>query len=136
MEPKPPCLRKVVLHTAARDTKMHGFVVGPVNLQLGASIFPESVYVAPIQDDMLLGLEFLLRHGVHIRLEERYLDFKGNDEKIPIEVERSSQKENTVARVIIQKNTKIPPNSVVRLLCDITDKLADYIVEPEQGLNV
>ena len=73
MEPKPPCLKNVILHTAGRDMKMEGFVVGPVALKLGNSNFPEAVYVAPIQDDMLLGLDFLLRHGVDIKLNEFYL---------------------------------------------------------------
>lgn len=49
--------------------KMEGFVVGPVSLKFGNSTFPEAVYVAPIQDDVLLGLDFLLRHGVDIKLE-------------------------------------------------------------------
>ncbi|MCG8077509.1 MAG: retropepsin-like domain-containing protein, partial [Candidatus Thiodiazotropha taylori] len=122
MDPKPPCLKKVTLHTAGRDMKMQGFVAGPVNLQLGSSIFPEAVYVAPIQDDMLLGLDFLLRHGVDIKLEELYLSFRERNEKIPIEVEKTSSKESTVARVTIHKTTKIPPNSVVRLQCEITNR--------------
>ena len=78
LQPKPPYLKKVILHTAGRDLRMDGFVVGPVALKLGKNTFPAAVYVAPIQDDMLLGLDFLLRHGVNIKLDDRCLDFRGN----------------------------------------------------------
>ena len=88
LQPTPPYLKKVILHTAGRDLRMDGFVVGPVALKLGEITFPEAVYVAPIQDDMLLGLDFMLRHGVDIKLNDRCLDFRGKGQKVPIEVER------------------------------------------------
>ena len=97
LQPKPPYLKKVILHTAGLDLRMDGFVVGPVALKLGKNTFLEAVYVAPIQDDMLLGLDFLLRHGVDIKLDDRCLDFRGNGEKVPIEVDRlvtSKEKDN------------------------------------------
>ena len=46
LEPKPPCLKRVTRHTAGRDMKMEGFVVGPVALKMGNSTFHEAVYVA------------------------------------------------------------------------------------------
>lgn len=136
MEPKPPFLKKVILHTAGRDMKMKGFVVGPVALKLGNSTFPEAVYVAPIQDDMLLGLDFLLRHGVDIKLNELHLYFREEGEKVAIEVDGRVTKENKVAKVIIEKTVKVPPNSVLRLQCEITDRLTDYMIEPEEDLEV
>ena len=137
LQPKPPYLKKVILHTAGRDLRMDGFVVGPVALKLGKNTFPEAVYVAPIQDDMLLGLDFLLRHGVDIKLDDRCLDFRGNGEKVPIEVDKMvTSKENTVARVTIESTIKVPPNSVLRLQCEISDSLNDYIIEPEGDLDV
>ena len=119
LEPKPACLKRVTLHTAGRDMKMEGFVVGLVALKMGKSTFPEAVYVAPIQDDMLLGLDFLLRHGVDIKLEELYLDFREKGERVSIEVERKATKENKVAKVMIEKTIKVPPKSVLRLQCKI-----------------
>ena len=137
LQPKPPYLKKVILHTAGRDLRMDGFVVGPVALKLGKNTFLEAVYVAPIQDDMLLGLDFLLRHCVDIKLDDRCLDFRGNGEKVPIEVDRLvTSKENTVARVTIESTIKVPPNSVLRLQCEISDSLNDYIIEPEGDLDV
>ena len=74
LQPSPPYLKKVILHTAGRDRMMDG--VGPVALKLGKTTYPEAVYVASIQDDMLLGLDFMLRHGVDIKLNDRCLDFR------------------------------------------------------------
>ena len=137
LEPKPPYLKKVILHTAGRDMKMEGFVVGPVALKLGETTFPEAVYVAPIQDDMLLGLDFLLRHGVDIKLDNMCLDFRRNGEKVPIEVERMvTSKESAVAKVTIEKTVKVPPNTILRLQCKISDRLTDYIIEPDGDLDV
>ena len=77
LQPTPPYLKKVTLHTAGRDLRIDGFVVGPVALKLGEITFPEAVYVALIQIDMLLGLDIILRHGVDIKLNYRSLDFRG-----------------------------------------------------------
>ena len=137
LEPKPPYLKKVILHTAGRDMKMEGFVVGPVALKLGETIFPEAVYVAPIQDDMLLGLNFLLRHGVDIKLDDMCLDFRRNGEKVPIGVGRMvTSKESAVARVTIENTVKVPLNSVLKRQCKISDLLTNYILEPEGDLDV
>ena len=137
LQPTPPYLKKVILHTAGRDLRMDGFVVGPVALKLGEITFPEAVYVAPIQDDMLLGLDFMLRHGVDIKLNDRCLDFRGKRQKVPIEVERmGTSKESQVKKVTIEKTVKMPPNSVLKRQCKISDLLTNYIIEPEGDLDV
>ena len=138
LQPTPPYLKKVILHTTGRDLRMGGFVVGPVALKLGEITFPEAVYVAPIQDDMLLGLDFLLRHGVDIKLNDRCLAFRGKGQKVPIEVERmGTSKESQVKKVtLLEKTVKVPPNTVLRLQCKISDSLNDNIIEPEGDLDV
>ena len=137
LQPTPPYLKKVILHTAGRDLRMDGFVVGPVALKLGEITFPEAVYVAPIQDDMLLGLDFMLRHGVDIKLNDRCLAFRGKGEKVPIEVERmGTSKEGQVKKVTLEKTVKMPPNSVLKRQCKISDLLTNYIIEPEGDLDV
>ena len=138
LQPTPPYLKKVILHTAGRDLRMDGFVVGPVALKLGEITFPEAVYVAPIQDDMLLGLDFMLRHGVDIKLNDRCLDFRGKGQNVPIEVERmGTSKESQVKKVtLLEKTVKMPPNSVLKRQCKISDLLTNYIIEPEGDLDV
>ena len=137
LQPTPPYLKKVVLHTAGRDLRMDGFVVGPVALKLGEITFPEAVYVAPIQDDMLLGLDFMLRQGVDIKLKDRCLDFRGKGQKVPIEVERmGTSKESQVKKVTIETTVNMLPNSALKRQCKISDLLTNYIIEPEGNLDV
>ncbi|KAH3707017.1 hypothetical protein DPMN_066410 [Dreissena polymorpha] len=54
------------MKTAGRGLHMNGSIVGPVTIQLGDMVFQERVYVAPIEDCMLLGLDFLKKHGATI----------------------------------------------------------------------
>ena len=63
MKSEPPVLRRVRLNTAGKNLEMHGRVIGPIQLELGNMVFEEDVYVAPIRDDMLLGLDFMRKHG-------------------------------------------------------------------------
>ena len=52
-----------MMHGAGRDMKMKTFIIGPVGI--GSRIYPSDVYVAPIDDDMLLGLNILYKYIAH-----------------------------------------------------------------------
>ena len=43
-----------------------GFCCRSSGPKADGNTFPEAIYVAPIQDGMLLGLDFMLRHGADI----------------------------------------------------------------------
>ena len=62
---------------------MKGFVVGPVNVQLGGLTFEEDLYVAPIQDEMLLGIDISQERKINIETSKSCLDIMG--EKIPMQ---------------------------------------------------
>ena len=49
--------KRVTLQTAGRQLKIEGIIVVPSSLTLGNQSYKEKVYVAPIGDEMLLGLE-------------------------------------------------------------------------------
>ena len=70
--------------------KIGGHIVGPVLLKMGNSTFPEVVHVAPIQEDMPLGLDFLLKHWVDITLKELHLHIGAAGEKVPLEAIKGS----------------------------------------------
>ncbi|KAH3808225.1 hypothetical protein DPMN_136578 [Dreissena polymorpha] len=62
--PKPPrVIKKSRLNAAGSAMSMSGFVCGSLAIKLGESEFEENVNVAPIQDDMLLGLDFMRKHN-------------------------------------------------------------------------
>ena len=132
LNPKPPKIKEVTLNTAGRDMKMKGIVAGPVEVKLGSKTFMERVYVAPIEDDMLLGIDFLRRHKVDICIPESRLLVEG--EEIPMAFGSESQPPK-VARVLVNKTTLIPPNSVKKVPCRMTEPLEQFVVEPSPGLN-
>lgn len=63
---KPPIRRHTFMHGAGRDMKMETFIIGPVDIRIGSCNYPSGIYVAPIDDEMLLGLDFLHRNNVVI----------------------------------------------------------------------
>lgn len=63
---KPPIRRHTFMHGAGRDIKMETFIIGPVDIRIGSCNYPSEIYVAPIDDEMLLGLDFLHRNNVVI----------------------------------------------------------------------
>lgn len=50
--------RNIQMHAAGRGMFMKVFVTNPVDIKIGSETFQWSVYIAPIDDDMLVGLDF------------------------------------------------------------------------------
>ena len=43
---------------AGRDSTMNGYKIGPISFRIGSTLYHEIIHVAPIEDDMLLGVDF------------------------------------------------------------------------------
>ena len=127
LDPKPQILKHIKLHTAGKNLDMIGFVVGPVSLRLGSQTFQEAVYVAPIEDDMLLGINFLVKHDANLDLKNSILSL-GSDQ-IPME-SKSDKKQPTLAKVSVFKRRVIPLNSMTHVECCLAEPLDQYIIEP------
>ena len=56
-------LREVTLLAAGRQMATKGFVVGPVRLNIGTQWYSENMYIAPIEQDILLGFDILFHRG-------------------------------------------------------------------------
>ena len=98
----PPCLKPATLKLAGRDKKMERHIVGPVSLKLGSTVFPVVVQVAPIHSDMLIGLDFLLQHGLEISLNELYLLLRADKERIPLEIAKSQIQHYAISKVTVE----------------------------------
>lgn len=79
---KPPILRKMVMYAEGRGMQMDTIVVGPGDLQINNKMYSIDVSVAPIDNDMLLGLDFLAEHGTHIDL--RTNTFSIGQDQVPM----------------------------------------------------
>ncbi|MCG7866421.1 MAG: retropepsin-like domain-containing protein [Candidatus Thiodiazotropha taylori] len=124
---KPGVLRKVKMNTAGRDLSMTAFLCGPFHVKLGGQDFYENIYVAPLQDPMLLGLDFMRKHKVLVNIPEEHICIQ--DTVIPMVM----SDEGKVAEVTVCKTTVIPPNVLMNIECMTDDNLSSYIVEPVDG---
>ncbi len=125
---KPPKIKDVTLHTAGRQMSMQGFIAGPVRLKIGSRWYEEQVYVAPIDQDMLLGFDILFHRGSAVLdMGRGKLHFDGQELDLNL---NGGSGASRVARVTIDKRHVIPPNSVVRVNCSIDATLPDYVIEP------
>jgi hypothetical protein len=64
LEHRPQVLRETTMHAAGRGMVMKTLVVDPVSLQIGSKSYATDVYVAPIKDEILLGLNFMVEYMV------------------------------------------------------------------------
>ena len=54
LDPAPPIRKEVVMNTAGKKMQMNGYIAGPFQVVLGTHLFTVEIYVAPIEEDMLL----------------------------------------------------------------------------------
>ena len=71
LDPARPIRKDVVMNTAGKGMQMNGYIAGPFQVVLGTHLFAVEIYVVPIEEDMLLGLDFLEANGVSLHLKKR-----------------------------------------------------------------
>ena len=56
---------------AGDDARLKGFIAGPFNVKAGQNVrnYQEDLYVAPLKDSMLLGIDFLRDHRAKLDLD-------------------------------------------------------------------
>jgi predicted aspartyl protease len=113
LDPAPPIRREMVMNTAGKGMQMNGYIAGPFQVVLGTHQFSVEIYVAPLEEEMLLGLDFLEANGVSLHLKEKKLQIAG--EEIPMSLGAGSPLVNEKEKgVSLVRGCKIPPNSVMR----------------------
>ena len=123
-----PCkVRDIRLDTAGRELSMTGFIADPFELQIGPNTLTAPIYVAPIEQDMLLGMDLLLQGNAVINIGQNKLVFNGHPIQACLE---HSNLQPKVSRVSVGKRTVIPPHSAMKVNCVMDRALPDYVVEP------
>lgn len=86
---------------------MTGFEVGLVSISLGSQVFTvEEVYISPIDDNMLLGLDILLEHRMVVNMDTGNLEI-GLERILMNSHLEGSPSELKVEQVVVLKITKI-----------------------------
>ncbi|VDI74776.1 Hypothetical predicted protein [Mytilus galloprovincialis] len=122
----PPILKEVVMNTAGKGLQMNGFVAGPFYIKLGNQEFTWDIYVAPIGDQMLLGIDFLRKQGISLDLHRNQLSIHG--EVIQMSWGQASSLPQTT-EVRAGKNHTVPANSVQRVMGVLAKPMGrEYII--------
>ena len=104
----PAKVKEVGLQMADKDAVMKGFIIQPLKMKLGNQCFSETVYVASIGEDMLLGHDLLHHLGVCLDMGTDTLIL--NEEQIPVTTSFNNNTP-TVARVSVKQKVRLPPNT-------------------------
>ena len=129
----PKKLKDITLHTAGRQMVIQGFIVGPTKLKIGSRWYQVFLHVAPIDQDMLLGFDILCHRGKCVLdMPNGILTFDGQE--IPLDVGSSGHVQ--VARVTVARRRVIPPNSAIKIPCQLSREMPDYVIEPVENLKV
>ena len=65
------------MNTAGKGMQMNGYIADPFQVVLATHQFSVEIYVAPIEEDMLLVLDFLEANGVSLHLKKRNYRYQG-----------------------------------------------------------
>ena len=102
----------VVLTGLNVEQKMKGELLKNVEFRVGDVKFKNDFYVSDIADDVLLGLDFLVRNNVTIDMSQSLMRLP--KASIPFNLVRSGQKQYRTCRVEAKGTITVPPESVVQ----------------------
>jgi hypothetical protein len=132
LDPKPSIKQYVTMTQTGENAKMNGFIVGPVEMQLGSTGYCGDLYVAPLQDQMLLGMEFLHRRKARLDLENGVMTLDRGT--VPMMFGRAEGPLG--AQVITAQPLRIPAASAALCLCHLDGTLGNFAVSPDpMGLS-
>ena len=123
----------MTMFTAGENQTLVAHQVGPLSIGLAGTITKEFMYVAPIQDEMLLGMDFLGKHTPEINFKERTMSV--HNKAIPI-MQREAEKSKATSVCLVNHIT-LPPNTCINIHCE--GKLEEdksYLVELEDQMPV
>lgn len=111
MKKIPTCTETVKLRNAEKGSWMYAKLAKDVTITVGSRDFSWPVFIAPINDDLILGLDFLKTNGCQVDLGSDEVTVQG------VTVQASLRKDAQgdmfhVSRVTLGKRVVVPPNSV------------------------
>jgi hypothetical protein len=113
------CIKDTVtLKTAGKGLKMTAEYTNRVNLTIDNLTFKWNVYVAPISDDLILGLDFMYQHKMQIDLYKGNITLCGKE--IPLQkMKQDGGKKFNISKVVLQKRTTVPPEAMLQVVVSL-----------------
>ena len=104
--------KPVMLTGLNGDQKLRAELLKGLDFQLGRVKFKHDFYVCDISDDLLLGLDFIVKHQITVDMQIGML--VSSKAKIPFSLVRNGDVQYKTCRVEIKHTTVVPPESIVR----------------------
>ena len=139
----PKIAEKVLLKTASKGDGFGGYYIPKATLTFGKLSFTCSIYVGPVTDSFILGLDFLLpvegvidlgRHTITVK------DKHGNVNITPAKLVHNSGESMKVCRLTLEKRTVVPPMSKIGISAHVEEfpskwEGKDVVTQPLSPLN-
>ena len=128
---------QVQLRNAQAGSVMTGNVLRPVGLQIGGHQYAWELIEADINDQFILGLDFLTAHKCKINLEDNSFEFPGG-EKIFAPLMKNGDVVFNVCRVTVKKRVTVPALCVKFVNAKFHNPVSgvDFSMEPNLKLPV
>ncbi|CAC5393138.1 unnamed protein product [Mytilus coruscus] len=130
---KPYIIRETTMHGAVKDMIMTCRITNPLEFSIHHLIFNETLHVAPIDCDMLLGANFLIKHGAILDVPPKKMNLKNTEVQLKLAGEPSPTHVPIVNRVTVQETIIVPPNTALRINLKSADMTSDYLIEPKDN---
>lgn len=103
-----------------------------VGIQIGESTFKWDVLIAPIEEDAILGLDFLLYYKGKVDLVHNEISI--DDKVYGVKVRNDGGQDFHVSRVKVSRRTVIPPQTAMQIKCSLENPVpAEAIFQPKRS---
>ncbi|VDH99609.1 Hypothetical predicted protein [Mytilus galloprovincialis] len=128
---KPYIIRETTMHGAGRDMRITCRITNPTEFSIELLSFKETLHVAPIDCNMLIGADFLIKHGAILDVPAKKMNLRNTQVNLKLGGETTTTNSPIVNRVTVQHTVIVPPNSALRIDLESADMATDYLIEPK-----
>ena len=130
LETPPATINKVVVYTAGKEQTLQASHEGPVTIKVGRHSSLETIYAAPIQYDMLLGLDYLKKYKATVDMDQEKL-VHVHGEQFPLVSEQSNPPR--ISKVWLLHPTRIASYTAVNVQCRVDGEAKGDIMVESMG---
>lgn len=117
---QPPITETVILHGAEAGSRMEAQLAQSADLEVGGHVYQWNLHVAPIQDDLILGLDFLRAKGCILDLQQDIVRIADID--IPVIIKRNADgQQYQISKIVVARKIVVLPNMEKRAMVRMTN---------------